>query len=215
MTSSVSDLPTVVERRMTGRGVPLFPDEPQTLSELFVQAARKHDRTDALSYKRDGEWRHISSKQLLERVGHVALGLHSLGLIKGDRVAILATNSPEWTLADAACQFAGLLDVPIYPTLAPHSIKYILNDSGARILIIENKEAFGRIREVIADCRTVERFVFFDSGSVDNGRSISFAELETIGKELDACDADLIENLSREQRSNNVATVIYTSGTTG
>lgn len=215
MTMSVSDLPIAVERRFTGRGDPLFPDEPKTLSELFIQAARKHDRKDALSYKRDGEWHHISSKQLLERIGHIALGLYSLGLRKGDRVAILATNSPEWTLTDAACQFAGLLDVPIYPTLAPEAIKYILNDSGARVLVIENNDAFERIRNSIADCRAIERIVFFDITSVNAENSISFADLEAVGSELDGSDNGLLGRLSGAQKPDDLATIIYTSGTTG
>src|SRR5215471_9099500 len=118
MTTTADTTPGIFERRATGRGIPLFPDEPKTLPELFLQAASRHDRPDALSYKRDGEWRRISSTKLLERIGNVALGLYSLGLRKGDRVAILASNSPELTIADAACQFAGLIDVPIYPTLA-------------------------------------------------------------------------------------------------
>src|SRR5690242_9502928 len=117
MNTPVDTAPLARERRSVGRGAPLFPDEPATLAELFIQATTKHDRPDALSYKRAGRWHKISSKNLLERIRHIALGLHSLGLRKGDRVAILATNSPEWTLTDAACQFVGLLDVPIYPTL--------------------------------------------------------------------------------------------------
>jgi long-chain acyl-CoA synthetase len=93
MTTSVEQFAVTTSRKI-GRGTPLFPDEPKTLSELFTQAA-KHDRADALTYKRDGEWRRISSKQLLARIKNLAFGLYSLGLKKGDRLALLATNSPE------------------------------------------------------------------------------------------------------------------------
>ena len=65
MTPYVETEKLAATRRVTSRGTPLFPDEPQTLSELFIQAATKHDRPDALSYKRGGEWQHISSKNLL------------------------------------------------------------------------------------------------------------------------------------------------------
>jgi len=215
MTTSVSDLPIAVERRTIGRGTPLFPDEPKNLSELYLQAAAKHDRHDALNYKRDGEWHHISSRQLLERIGHVALGLYSLGLRKDDRIAILATNSPEWTLTDAGCQFAGLLDVPIYPTLAPDSVRYILNDSGARVLVIENIDAYDRVRAVITECHALERLVFFDDTSVDLENSMSFEELEKKGRHAATTDSGLLERLSTAQQPDDIATIIYTSGTTG
>jgi long-chain acyl-CoA synthetase len=97
-------------------------EEPRTLSELFTYAAGKFRRPDALSYKRNGKWRHISSSEMARRMENIALGLYQLGLRKGDRAAILAANSPEWTLADGGCQFAGVLDVPIYTTLAESSI---------------------------------------------------------------------------------------------
>src|SRR5688572_27027627 len=87
--------------------------EPRTLPELFLKSVTDYDLPDALNYKKDGAWKPISSRQMIARSVNIALGLHSLGLRKGDRAAILAANSPEWTLADAGCQFAGVVDVPI------------------------------------------------------------------------------------------------------
>jgi long-chain acyl-CoA synthetase len=136
-------------------------------------------------------------------------------LRKGDRVAILATNSPEWTLADAACQFAGLLDVPIYPTLAPASVRYILNDSGARVLVVENMTAFERVREAIADCHGLERLIFFEASSVEVENAMTFDELEAKGKDVTATDGTLLNRLSTAQQPDDLATIIYTSGTTG
>ena len=98
---------------------------------------------------------------MVERIGHLALGLYSLGLRKGDRVAVLATNSPEWTLTDAACQFAGVLDVPIYPTLAENSVRYILDDSGARVLFIETLAAYERIQDAISGMRFYREVCLF------------------------------------------------------
>ncbi|HMS07958.1 MAG TPA: AMP-binding protein, partial [Pyrinomonadaceae bacterium] len=88
-------------RRNTGRGLPLFPDEPRTLSGLFEYAAAKKARPDALRYRTQDGWVAISSGEMLEQAGNIALGLYTLGLRKGDRAAILAANSPWWTLADA------------------------------------------------------------------------------------------------------------------
>src|SRR3954465_625145 len=148
-------------RESDARGIALFPDEPKTLAELFLQAVEKHNRSDALRYKRAGDWRNISSNELLERIGHIALGFYSLGMRKSDRIALLATNSPEWTITDAACQFAGLLDVPIYPTLAESSVGYILADSGSRILVLENRDDYERIHQSVSRCTAIEKLIFF------------------------------------------------------
>ena len=181
MTESVTDTPELhapVVRAVTGRGTALFHDEPHTLAELFYKAFAKYDRPDALNYKADGKWRSISSTEMIARAEHIALGLHSLGLRKSDRAAILAANSPEWTLADAGCQFAGVIDVPIYTTLTPASVRYILNDSGARLFFIQNLEVYQRLQDAIGECRSLEKLVIFDADGVNDKTAISLDGLE-------------------------------------
>ncbi|HEX2641225.1 MAG TPA: long-chain fatty acid--CoA ligase, partial [Pyrinomonadaceae bacterium] len=201
--------------RQTGRGNPLLPDEPRTLAELFRKAAQKHERSDALNFKKDGEWRAIASAEMLERAENIALGLYSLGLRKGDKAAILAANSPEWTLADAGCQFAGVVDVPVYTTLSGSSICYILNDSGTKVFFIENRAAYDRIADVIPECVSLERLVFFDPEGVSLANAISLSEIEDAGKRVRAESPGLVDELTAATGPDDVATLIYTSGTTG
>ena len=182
--------------RQTGRGNPLLPDEPRTLAELFRKAAQKHERSDALNFKKDGEWRAIGSAEMIERAENIALGLYSLGLRKGDKAAILAANSPEWTLADAGCQFAGVVDVPVYTTLSGSSICYILNDSGTKVFFIENKAAYDRIADVFPDCVSLERLVFFDPEGVSLANAISLSELEGAGERVRAESPGLVDELT-------------------
>jgi long-chain acyl-CoA synthetase len=206
----------VVSPRMNiGRGTPLLPDEPRTLGELFVQAAERHALADALNYKRGDEWHRISSVEVVRRAGNIALGLYSLGLRRGDRVAIMAANSPEWTLVDAGCQLAGFLDVPIYTTLAANSVQYILNDSETRVLFIDDREMYERIEEVLPECSSIEKIVFFNSEGVDVENAMALLSLEELGAELRASEPDLLDSLSAEIDPGEVATLIYTSGTTG
>jgi len=206
---------TTRQRTAAGRGLPLRPDEPKTLPELFHQAAERYNRADALSYKRGGEWRQISSAQMIARAGNIALGLYSLGLRKGDRVAIHAPNSPEWTLVDAGCQFAGLLDVPIYPTLGEASIGHILRDSGTRVLMVGDREMFDRIRDVTAEHPELETIVFFDPAGLDSGSAMTLDELEERGAGLRDREPGLLDSLGGDIHPADVATLIYTSGTTG
>ena len=196
-----------------GRGERLHADEPQTLPDLFINAVKKHPENKFLNFKRDGRWRSIGSAELIQRIENCALGLYSLGLRRGDRAAILAPNSPEWTIADAGCQFAGIVDVPIYTTLAPESVEYILNDSGARVLFLEDKAAYEELQDVIRGTPSVEKVILFLAEENDD-RWIAFEQLLGSGSEL-RTTGGLIDELRDAISPDDVATLIYTSGTTG
>ena len=161
MTENHLSLPAF-PRMDIGRGERLYDDEPHTLAQLFINAERKHQLPKSLNYKRDGTWAAISSSELVVRAGNIALGLYSIGLRKVDKAALLSANSPEWTLADAGCQFCGVIDVPIYTTLAESSVNYILNDSEPRVFFLENKEMFNRVEDFLDECKSLETLVVFD-----------------------------------------------------
>lgn len=194
---------------------PFSPDEPTTLVEVFEQFARTHKRPDTLNYKHNGSWISISSDELLSRTRHIAAGLYSLGVKRGDRVAILSESRPEWTLVDAGCLFAGAIDVPIYPTLMPPQVRYILRDSGARVLAVSNKEKFLQIKDVLAGCETVEQIIFLDGPAANGTTGLTLVELEARGRALQAENPELITELARASHPDDLATILYTSGTTG
>src|SRR6267143_4622318 len=110
--------------------------EPATLVDIYEGVVRAHPKPDTLNYKRDGAWHSMSAGEMLRRARWIALGLYSLGIRKGDRVALLSESRVEWVLADQGCIFAGAVGVPIYPTLTPPQVAYILNDSGAHALFV-------------------------------------------------------------------------------
>lgn len=197
-----------------GRGMPLGKDEPQTIGSLFMKAAQNNKRDDALRYKKEGEWVSISSDEMIEKAGDIALGMVSLGIKKEDRVAILAANSPDWTLTDAGCQFAGIVDVPIYTTQSPDGVAYILKDSGARILFIDDQAAYDRIADAIADCQALERIIFFDAAATGKN-SLALDDLIDGGKKLRNDRPELLAELIDAVTPDDIATLIYTSGTTG
>jgi long-chain acyl-CoA synthetase len=195
--------------------LPLFADEPQNLAELFRQSFKKHNLADTLNFKKDGKWQKVSSDEIKRRAENIALGLYSLGLRKDDKAAILAANSPEWTITDAGCQFAGIVDVPIYTTLADNSVCYIINDSETKVFFLQDNATFERISKIFSECKTIEKLIFFNSEGVTAENSMSLAELEKLGADLKAEKPELIEDLIRAITPNDVATLIYTSGTTG
>jgi long-chain acyl-CoA synthetase len=195
--------------------LPLFADEPQNLAELFRQSFKKHNLANTLNFKKDGKWQKVSSDEIKQRAENIALGLYSLGLRKDDKAAILAANSPEWTITDAGCQFAGIVDVPIYTTLADNSVCYIINDSETKVFFLQDNATFERISKIFSECKTIEKLIFFNSEGVTAENSMSLAELEKLGADLKAEKPELIEDLISAITPNDVATLIYTSGTTG
>jgi long-chain acyl-CoA synthetase len=225
-TMTPGEPPTAAEERLSALArplsshpprVPLREGEPTTLAEMFEQAARERPRADLLNHKRGGEWRSISTEELLRRARHTAYALYALGIRPGERVAILSENCPEWTLTDAGCQFAGVIDVPIYSTQAPPQVCYILNDSGARTLFVQNRAAYDRVADSISGCATVERVVFLleTEEQRDVPQSLTFAQFEERGRALEAERPELIAELRQAIHPDALATIIYTSGTTG
>ncbi len=209
----INDINKSVRRKV--KRIPLYDDEPRTLAELFYYAKEKHTREDALNYKKNGTWKAISTHEMISRIENVALGLHSLGLEKGDRAAILAENSADWTIVDAGCQFAGIIDAPIYTTLTSDSIKYIINDSGAKVLFVQDRKFCERILDIFPECEMLEHLVFFGSETIESEDALTLAELEKRGSGLKDKKPELIKELSSRAEPDDIATLIYTSGTTG
>ncbi|MGA9996863.1 MAG: long-chain fatty acid--CoA ligase [Pyrinomonadaceae bacterium] len=194
---------------------PLHEGEPATLVEVFEHIAREHRRPDTLNYKRDGAWRHISSDEMLKRARWVALGLYALGLRRGERAAILSENCPEWTLTDAGCQFACVVDVPVYPTLMPPQVSYILRDSGARVLFIQNRARYEQLKDALKECAALEHVVFLHESEAGSEDAMTLLQLEARGRELAKQQPQLSQKLAGQVQAEDLATIIYTSGTTG
>jgi long-chain acyl-CoA synthetase len=191
------------------------PGEPTTLVEVFEHVARDHKRPDTLNYKSEGRWLSISSNELLNTAREVGAGLTSLGINRGDRLAILSESRPEWTLIDAGCLFAGIIDVPIYPTLTPPQVRYILKDSGSRVLAVSNREKYFQVKEVLEDCEDLEHVILLDSKQPDTEIGITLEELRHRGRALIASSPALVSELRAAIHPQDLATILYTSGTTG
>ena len=109
--------------------------EPGTLNQLLFEAIEKYNKADALQVRVGDQYTPISHATLLDRIRRVSYGLREIGIRRGDRVAIVSENRPEWAIADYACLAARCTDVPIYPTLPAKQVEYCLCDSGAVAVI--------------------------------------------------------------------------------
>jgi long-chain acyl-CoA synthetase len=188
---------------------------PGTIVEIFQTAMRLKARPDVLNYKREGAWHSISSEELLGRVRRVALGLHALGLRPGDRAGILSESSPEWVVADLGCQHAGVVNVPVYPTLAPQQVCYIMGDSGSLLLFVRDAEAYERVRGELSACAALATVVLLTGEAEGLPGVVTLAELEARGARLEAERPGLADELAAAAGPEDLTTIIYTSGTTG
>ncbi len=185
----------------------------ETISQLFLNTVASYPKDDLMMFKKAGAFVNLSSREVFDRVKNTALGLRSLGIGPGDKVVILSENRPDWTMTDFAAQCLGAVVVPIYPTLMPDQIKYIVNDSDAKVLFTSNRELWPRIASIRGELARIAHYVAFDPEGI-NG-AMPLAELMDRGRSYAASRGDGFEALARAVKPDDLASIIYTSGTTG
>lgn len=198
---------------------------PTSLNDMFRIAIREFGGRDVYRHKRDRRWHGITGEEVRERVWSLALGLHQLGVSKGDRVALLAESRPEWSLADYAILANGAVNVPIYPTQSLDQVDFILKNSGAKVLFLSGMRQLKRIRPVLDNMTETERprLILFDNEVREVGREggdegtgmTSLDSLAAVGRDLGLESPELAERLAGSVGLDDLATIIYTSGTTG
>lgn len=180
-----------------------------TLADLLPRAAEMYGGTPAIRYKAGGAWVSRSFEEVRDTVRSLALGLIDLGVEKGDKVSILANTRPEWTYFDFAALSIGAVAVPIYQTNSPEECQYVLENSDAKVVVVENDEQHEKVREVRDRLPKLEHVVRM-SGAGDD--AISFDDLVARAASRDASEW---ERRWSEVTPDDVCTFIYTSGTTG
>jgi long-chain acyl-CoA synthetase len=185
----------------------------ETLSQLFLNTVRTYVKEALLLVKKDGRYTPISTQEFARRVEHLSLGLADLGLTPGDKLVILSENRPEWTMTDFAVLSIGAITVPIYTSLMPEQIKYIINDSDAKIVVCSNRDLWLKIEAVRHQLPNVHHFVLIDEEGPQG--IVSLSEVMGRGKVLAAADPTLFEKRALAVKPDDLASIIYTSGTTG
>jgi long-chain acyl-CoA synthetase len=185
-----------------------------TLAELFLNTLKSFPKPDLMLVKKEGAYTPIPAAEFGARVRWFALGLQELGLAKGDKLIILSENRPEWTMADLAGVSLGGVTVPIYTTLVPEQIKYIINDSDAKIVVVSNAELWAKVAAIKPDLPKARVFVTFLPGAPAPG-VLTLDEVLARGRALEEARPGLFEELAAAIGPQDVASIIYTSGTTG
>ena len=190
-----------------------FDQIPQTIPHFCIESFRRNAKPDALAFKLGDAWQKLSGSEAIERIKRIALGLHSFGIREGDRVAIISENRPEWSLTDLALLSLRAVNVPIYTTQAVEQIRYILEDSGAKMLFVSGKKLFKHAFEAIRSTETIEKLVFFDDDAKSEyERAVTLSEIEARAQSNGDVSFD---EMLEQVKADDLATIIYTSGTTG
>jgi len=185
----------------------------ETVCQIFYRSVDGYRKAEHLKHKTAEGWKGISSDELRTAVEETSMGLRALGIQKGDRVAILSENRPEWAIVDLATLCAGAADVSVYSTLTPSQVGYILRDSGARVAFVSTPVMALKIDEVRPQVPDLEHVVRFEPDPVPG--TITLDELRGKGRAALAGDEDAVRRVATAVRGDEVATLIYTSGTTG
>jgi long-chain acyl-CoA synthetase len=185
----------------------------ETVNELFLEREKRHPVPRLLRYKTDGQWSSISSEEFGEKVRATSQGLVSLGVGPGDRVALLSETRWEWTVADHAILAAAAVTVPIYPTLLPEQMLYILRDAEPRAVFCSDQSQVDKVRAIRGQCPSIEHITTFDPA--DRADVLSLAKLEQLGRVRRAERPEDFSERAGSVGRDDLATLIYTSGTTG
>src|SRR5512134_629129 len=185
---------------------------------LARNAARFGDRKVAMREKEFGIWQEFTWKEYHDRVRAFALGLVSLGLAKGDKVAIIGDNRPEWVWAEVSAQAAGAVPLGLYQDSTLKEVAYVLDHSDSSIVVAEDQEQVDKILDMREQLPKVRYIVYSDPRGMRGYKEpflLDFKEVEHLGRELEQKEAGLYEKKLAEGKVEDLALICYTSGTTG
>jgi long-chain acyl-CoA synthetase len=183
--------------------------KPRTLADIFLHIVDRN-QSRVMLYERDSAWHEISSSSLYQRVMGVVQALRLQGIARGDRVAILGENRPEWTIADFAILLVGAATVPIYATLTGEQISFLLRHSGARTAFVSTAAQLAKLRSIQTET-FVETIILMDEPTPE-ADAVAMSALMNAGPSQRVPELDA---LASEICPDDLATLIYTSGTTG
>jgi len=188
----------------------------KTINEVFANRAGTYTDRLAVEKKRAGAWQQASWRQYYENARRVGLGLDALGVVKGDRVALLSENRLEWLYTDMGTLGLGAVVVPIYTTLVAEEIGYIVANAGAKVLIVEDRVQIDKALAFLDKTPSLTRVILIDrADGMVHPKVMGFAELMALGQDTPADRPGRFEALAGAVVPEDLATIVYTSGTTG
>ena len=189
-----------------------------TIPKLFLQQCKKYGKDKvAMREKEFGIWIPFTWQDYYDNVKYLCLGMVSLGLKKGDKVAMIGDNRPEGLWAEMAALCAGGVGVWLFQDCMMDEVKYIIDHSDAKFFLGETQEEVDKALSIKDDCPKLEKIIWDDPKGMRHYHQdflISIEKVQELGKELDEKEPDLFENLINDGHGDDICLLFYTSGTT-
>jgi len=185
---------------------------------LMAKAAEYGDDKVALREKEFGIWQSVTWREYLEHVKYFSLGLISLGLRPGDKIAIVGDNRPEWVYAELAAQAAGAISLGLYQDSVAKELQYLIDFADARFVVVEDQEQVDKMIEVWDELPKVEKVIYYDPKGLRHYQEpflMYFPEVEELGRAYEKEHPGLFEANVAQGKWDDVAILCTTSGTTG
>jgi long-chain acyl-CoA synthetase len=191
----------------------------RTIPELFKVMVLEYGRTAghcALKVKVGDKYQDISYDTIYRNTENLALGLASLGVRRGDKVAIIAESRPEWLYSDMAILGIGAVNVPLYPISTSESISTILSNSESLGVIVSNRLHLNKVLKVWKECRTLRFIIVMNDNDATGEKNVfSFSDIEILGQNYKRENPNYFTDSLSLSKEDDLCTIIYTSGTTG
>lgn len=184
--------------------------EEKRLFDILKMYIRKYPEQEvALARKENGSWKKYSVQEYIEITNYLSYAFIELGIKKDDKVAIISGNRPEWNMLDMAIMQLGAITVPVYPTISKEDYKYIINDCGVKLAVVENTGIMNKIEDVKDEIPNLNMIYTFFKGD----KYQTFNDLVELGKQHQ--NPEELHKREEAVDEKDCATIIYTSGTTG
>jgi long-chain acyl-CoA synthetase len=187
----------------------------QIIPDFFNESLSRNPDRNVFYENKEGKWVSMTYREAAERVELIAFGLRSLGLTKGDRVAIQSENRSEWTLTDYACAHFGFVSVAVYPTLLAPQVQFILKDSETSVVIVSTREQADKILGIKKSLPALKTMIIMNDEHYDEDWIITFGELLQKGRLQKKESGTTLLEEGKKIMKDDLWTLIYTSGTTG
>ncbi|MCX6322550.1 MAG: long-chain fatty acid--CoA ligase, partial [Bacteroidia bacterium] len=186
--------------------------EPTRTFDLLTRIQNLYaDKTDVIAGKEDGKWKRYSVQEYIDYCNWVSYALLSMGIKKGDKVAIISNNRPEWNFTDFGISQIGAVSVPIYPTISSEEYAYILGHAEPKLVFVSDKNLYEKIKPIVDQTPGISDIYTFDKIA----EAKQFTEFINIGKEMASSLEEELVKAKAAVEPSDLVTVIYTSGTTG
>lgn len=187
-----------------------------TISEMFLSITNEFSSKPLYYYKKNNEWIGIKGSDVKATVRNLAAGLRSIGVAESDKVSILSTNSPRWSMSDYGIICNGSVTVTVYPTLLAAQVEYILSNSDSKAVFVENQDQLDKVMSIKQNVESMSHIIVMDdSYDGDSKEVINFTDFLNMGQDYENENGFSLSTISDNMNTDDLLTIIYTSGTTG